>query len=98
MCAPYVSEPIMASPPAVRAVPSCWLSLAARLGKVALFCLILENFLLLLAPLAFLIGMNGRRVMAATSACLLQALSDAGFLLSLADPSPVIAVVTPAPT
>ena len=39
----------MASPPALRAVPSWWLSLASRLGRVAILCLIVGNFFLLLA-------------------------------------------------
>lgn len=90
----------MASPPALRAVPSWWLSLAARLGRVAILCLIVENFLLLLAPLAFLIGLNGGSVMspAPTSASLLQVFSEAGFLLSLADLFAVIGFVILAPT
>ncbi len=73
----------MASPPALQAVPSWWLSLASRLGRVAIVCLIVENFLLLLAPLAFLIGSSPGSFM--TSASLLLVFSDAGFLVSLAD-------------
>src|SRR3989454_3828053 len=70
--------------PAVQPVPSWWLSLAARLGRVAIVCLILENFLLLFAPLVFLLG--GSPCMGfSPRASVLLAFSDAGFLLSLAD-------------
>ena len=39
----------MASPPGAPPAPSWWLSLAARLGKVAIFCLIVGNFFLRIA-------------------------------------------------
>ncbi len=74
----------MASPPAPQPVPSWWLSLASRLGRVAIICLIVENFLLLLAPLAFLVGGLPPNI-GMTSASLLLVFSDAGFLVSLAD-------------
>src|SRR6267143_602005 len=47
----------MASPPAAQPPTSPWLHLASRLGRVAIVCLIVENFLLLFAPLAFLLGL-----------------------------------------
>src|SRR5256712_6300578 len=74
----------MAFPPASQPVPSWWLTLASRLGRVAIVCLILENFLLLFAPLVFLLG--GSAGMGFSSrASVLLAFSDAGFLLRLAD-------------
>ena len=39
----------MASPPAAPPAPSWWLSLASRLGRVAILCLIVGNFFLLIA-------------------------------------------------
>ena len=48
----------MAAPPA-QAPTSWWLSLASRLGRVAFYCLVVENFLLLFAPLAFLLSLQG---------------------------------------
>src|SRR3989441_437453 len=48
----------MASPPAPPSPTSPWLHLASRLGRVAIVCLVIENFLLLLAPLAFLLGLG----------------------------------------
>ncbi|GEM_PF-5479466 len=85
----------MAAPLALQAVPSWWLSLASRLGRVAIVCLIVENFLLLLAPLAFLTGLDPGGFM--TSASLLSVFSDAGFLLSLADLFAVIGFTILAP-
>src|SRR2546425_8467473 len=74
----------MAYAPAVQPVPSWWLTLASRLGRVAICCLILENFLLLFAPLAFLLG-GSPGMGFSPRASVLVAFSDAGFLLSLAD-------------
>src|SRR2546425_1171683 len=74
----------MAYAPAVQPVPSWWLTLASRLGRVAIVCLILENFLLLFAPLAFLLG-GSPGMGFSPRASVLVAFSDAGFLLSLAD-------------
>src|SRR2546422_6133378 len=74
----------MALPPAAQPVPSWWLTLAPRLGRVAICCLILENFLLLFAPLAFLLG-GSPGMGFSPRASVLVAFSDAGFLLSLAD-------------
>jgi len=85
----------MASPPAPQPLPSWWLSLASRLGRVAIVCLIVENFLLLLAPLAFLTGLNPGSFM--TTGSLLSVFSDAGFLLSLADLFAVIGFTILAP-
>jgi hypothetical protein len=85
----------MASPPAPQPVASWWLSLASRLGRVAIVCLIVENFLLLLAPLAFLTGLNPGSFM--TTGSLLSVFSDAGFLLSLADLFAVIGFTILAP-
>src|SRR3989442_1235433 len=74
----------MAYAPAVQPVPSWWLTLASRLGRVAIVCLILENFLLLFAPLAFLLGGSPGTGFSPRASALV-AFSDAGFLLSLAD-------------
>ena len=74
----------MAFPPASQHVPSWWLTLASRLGRVAIVCLILENFLLLFAPLVFLLG-GSPGMGFSPRASVLVAFSDAGFLLSLAD-------------
>src|SRR3989454_8709856 len=74
----------MAFPPASQPVPSWWLTLASRLGRVAIVCLILENFLLLFAPLVFLLG-GSPGMGFSPRASVLLAFSDAGFLLSLAD-------------
>src|SRR3989441_5423757 len=74
----------MAYAPAAQPVPSWWLTLASRLGRVAICCLILENFLLLFAPLAFLLG-GSPGMGFSPRASVLVAFSDAGFLLSLAD-------------
>ena len=85
----------MASPPAAQPPTSPWLHLASRLGRVAIVCLIVENFLLLFAPLAFLLGLPGSRLM--TTASVLVVFSDAGFLLSLADLFAVIGFTVLAP-
>src|SRR3989442_9771782 len=74
----------MALPPRAQPVPSWWLTPASRLGRVAICCLILENFLLLFAPLAFLLG-GSPGMGFSPRASVLVAFSDAGFLLSLAD-------------
>src|SRR5438445_42990 len=74
----------MAYAPAVQPVPSWWLTLASRLGRVAIVCLIIENFLRLFAPLAFLLG-GSPGMGFSPRASVLVAFSDAGFLLSLAD-------------
>src|SRR2546428_8989342 len=74
----------MAFPPASQPVPSWWLALASRLGRVAIVCLILENCLLLFAPLVFLLG-GSPGMGFSPRASVLLAFSDAGFLLSLAD-------------
>src|SRR5256712_10556312 len=74
----------MAFPPPAQPVPSWRLTLASRLGRVAIVCLILENFLLLFAPLVFLLG-GSPGMGFSPRASVLLAFSDAGFLLSLAD-------------
>src|SRR5437870_12062471 len=86
----------MAYAPAVQPVPSWWLTLASRLGRVAIVCLILENFLLLFAPLVFLLG-GSPGMGFSPRASVLLALSDAGFLLSLADLFPVSGFSSRAP-
>lgn len=87
--APYASEPVHG----LRARPSAPDEPLApprvRLARVAIVCLIIENFLLLLATLAFLLGLPNSRLM--TTASVLVVFSDAGFLLSLAGLFAVIA-------
>src|SRR6266498_3501023 len=74
----------MAAPPA-QAPTSWWLSLASRLGRVALVCLVLENFLLLFAPLAFLLSLpsNARLNTGASGASPPPVFTDPSFLLTL---------------
>ena len=76
-----------APPPAPQAPTSWWLSLASRLGRVAIVCLIVENFLLLFAPLAFLLGLPSGSGIPRVSvfSSLLLVFQDAGFLVNLAD-------------
>src|SRR2546428_11661723 len=73
----------MAFPPPAQPVPSWRLPLASRLGRVAIVCLILETFLLLFAPLVFLLG-GSPGMGFSPRASVLLAFSDAGFLLTLA--------------
>ena len=88
----------MAFPPA-QAPTSWWLSLASRLGRVALVCLVLENFLLLFAPLAFLLSLpsNARLSTGASGASPLPVFTDPSFLLTLADLFAVIGFTILAP-
>src|SRR5438093_12218672 len=81
----------MALPPA-HAPTSWWLSLASRLGRVALYCLVLENFLLLFAPLAFLLSLpsNARLSTGASGASPLPVFTDPSFLLT---PAALFAVI-----
>ncbi len=74
----------MASPPTPYPPTGPWLHLASRLGRVAIVCRIVENVLLLLAPLAFLLSLPNARLMVTGS--ILLVFTDAGFLLRAASP------------
>ena len=86
-----------APPPAPQAPTSWWLSLASRLGRVAIVCLIVENFLLLFAPLAFLVGPSSGSARVSVLGSLLLVFQDAGFLVNLADLFAVIGFAILAP-
>src|SRR5256712_360380 len=85
----------MATPPA-QAPTSWWLSLASRLGRVAFYCLVVENFLLLFAPLAFLLSLQGSSSFT-VSGSLLLVFTDPSFLLTLADLFAVVGFAVLAP-
>ncbi|TLZ61721.1 MAG: hypothetical protein E6K13_06605, partial [Methanobacteriota archaeon] len=86
-----------APPPAPQAPTSWWLSLASRLGRVAIVCLIVENFLLLFAPLAFLVGPSSGSARVSVLGSLLLVFQDASFLVNLADLFAVIGFAILAP-
>src|SRR5437867_11996645 len=86
-----------APPPAPQAPTSWWLSLASRLGRVAIVCLIVANFLLLFAPLAFLVGPSSGSARVSVLGSLLLVFQDAGFLVNLADLFAVIGFAILAP-
>src|SRR2546428_11790407 len=88
----------MAAPPPATQPPTSWcLSLASRLGRVAIVCLIVENFLLLFAPLAFLVGPSSGSARVSVLGSLLLVFQDAGFLVNLADLFAVIGFAILAP-
>lgn len=72
---------------------SPWLHLAAPVGKVAAWFLIGSNFLLLFAPLAFLLNPTGYMDPNGRGSSLVVLLSDPSRLLSIADFVAIIGVV-----
>ena len=85
------------APPPPPESTSPWLPLAGRLGRIAVGCLLVENFLLLFAPLFFLLGLPSNVRLTAAGAPSLTGLTDAGLILSIADLFSVIGFVILAP-
>ncbi len=94
----------MTPSPAARAAASPRLHLAGRLGRVAAACLVIDNFLLLLAPLFWLTGLGGGGAALVSPApgfaaasdpgqAVLALATDPGFLLTIADLLQVIGFV-----
>ena len=87
----------MDAPPPPPETTSPWLPLAGRLGRIAVACLLVENFLLLFAPLFFLLNLPSNARLTPSPAVALPVYTDAGLLLSLADLFSVIGFVILAP-
>jgi len=85
------------APPPPPETTSPWLPLAGRLGRIAVACLLVENFLLLFAPLFFLLNLPSNARLTPSPAVALPVYTDAGLLLSLADLFSVIGFVILAP-
>ncbi len=84
-------------PPPPPELTSPWLHLAGRLGRIGIGCLLIENFLLLFAPLFFLMSLPSNLRLTVAGAPSLYALTDAGLVLSIADLFSVIGFVILAP-
>ena len=88
----------MTAPSPARAEPagSLWLHLAGRLGRVAALCLVVQNFLLLFAPLFWLSSLSGRPALAPAEdqgRAIVAVATDPNFLLQIADLLQVIGLV-----